>query len=142
MRPSRVSHTIPTVTPEPPRLPFRLSAVVGLLPISRAATLYQKTKSPHLPLSTPTLVIAGITVSHAHARSKLFLAMTRPFYVRDYSNAMVWDKKSSSSIGSDVVSVVETAARETPTFCAPTWKQPRPSRVITQCPFARLPLLV
>lgn len=67
---------------------FPASSTVALPPIPQAAVSYRRTQRPHLSLSTTGRITTGHTNLHTRARDDSYLAMTRPYDVRDACNAV------------------------------------------------------
>lgn len=89
---------------------FCVPAAESLHPAPRVAALYPATRTRHLSLVTATAATAGPPDPHTHVRSDLYLAMAKPSYVRDSCNAVMWNKRRGSDIGSHVGSMIQTAA--------------------------------
>lgn len=104
-----------------PSVTFPIHATGGLASVPWAAVSYPATGPRHLPLSTRTLATAGPSAPHKRAPPDPYLAMTGPSEVRVPGNAVVWDKRKRSNIGSQVDPMFQTAARRLPNLA------PRPS---------------
>lgn len=113
-RPDRPPPAVPTATSRAPLATFSVPATEGLPLVRYVAATYPETNPRHLVLQIATFVNAGFSAFHTHTRPERSLGEAKPFVVRDFFKAVVWDEQGKPHTGSHILLVLQTGARRFP----------------------------